>query len=70
MGKVRPDYIKKVARKLLERFPTKFNSNFENNKKWWLLPTDVASTKIKNRVAGYLTRLTKTNLNQNSIENY
>lgn len=70
MGKVKPDHIKKVARKLLELFPEKFNSDFENNKKMVIALTDVASTKIRNRVAGYLTRLAKTNPNQNSVENH
>ncbi len=70
MGKVRPDHIKKVARKLLELFPEKFNSDFENNKRMVAVLTDVASTKIRNRVAGYLTRLAKTNPKQNSVKNY
>jgi small subunit ribosomal protein S17e len=69
MGNVRPDYIKNLARKLVERFPNRFNSDFENNKRMVAALTDVTSTKIRNRVAGYVTRLTKTNTNQNSVEN-
>jgi small subunit ribosomal protein S17e len=57
MGKVRPDHIKNLARKLLERFPKKFNSNFENNKKMVYELTDVSSIKIRNRTAGYITHL-------------
>jgi small subunit ribosomal protein S17e len=69
MGKVRPDYIKKLARKLVERFPKRFNSDFENNKKMVAALTDVTSTKIRNRVAGYVTRLATTSPDQNSVEN-
>jgi small subunit ribosomal protein S17e len=61
MGKVKPDYIKTLAKKLVKRFPGRFNSNFENNKRMVDALTDVSSTKIRNRVAGYLTSLTKTN---------
>jgi small subunit ribosomal protein S17e len=69
MGKVRPDYIKKLARKLVERFPERFNANFENNKRMVDTLTDVASTKIRNRVAGYATQLAKTSSDQKSVEN-
>jgi len=61
MGKVKPDYIKKLARKLVEHFPKRFNSDFENNKRMVDALTDVSSTRIRNRVAGYVTRLVKTN---------
>lgn len=57
MGKVRPNHIKKLAHKLLERFPNRFNSDFEKNKMMVDALTDVTSTKIRNRVAGYVTHL-------------
>jgi small subunit ribosomal protein S17e len=69
IGKVRPDYIKKLAKKLVERFPKRFNSDFENNKRMVAALTDVTSTKIRNRVTGYVTRPAKTNPDQNSVEN-
>jgi len=59
MGKVRPNHIKKLARELVERFPKRFNSDFENNKKMVDTLTNVTSTKIRNRVAGYITRLVR-----------
>ena len=46
MGRVRPNHINEVARKLFDRFPKKFNSDFENNKRMVDARTDVASTKI------------------------
>jgi small subunit ribosomal protein S17e len=57
LGKVRPNYIKKLARELVERFPKRFNSDFENNKKVVDELTNIASTKARNRVAGYITHL-------------
>ncbi len=32
MGKVRQEYIKKLARKVVERFPKRFNSDFKQQK--------------------------------------
>jgi small subunit ribosomal protein S17e len=69
MGKVKPDYIKKLAKKLIERFPKRFNSDFENNKRMVDALTDVSSTKIRNRVAGYVTQMVNTNPDQNIVEN-
>ncbi|MGD9131537.1 MAG: 30S ribosomal protein S17e [Candidatus Bathyarchaeota archaeon] len=57
MGKVRPDHVKNLARELVERFPKIFNSDFGNNKDMVDALTDVTSTKIRNRVAGYITHL-------------
>jgi small subunit ribosomal protein S17e len=57
MGKVRPDHIKNLSRKLLERFPKKFTKDFEANKIAVEKFTDVGSTKIRNRTAGYITHL-------------
>jgi len=57
MGKVRPYHIKNLSRKLLERFPKRFNSDFVNNKKLVDELTNVTSMKIRNRTAGYITHL-------------
>jgi len=57
LGKVRPERVKKVARELLERFPEKFTTNFESNKKLVESLTNISSTRLRNRIAGYITRL-------------
>jgi len=69
MGKVRPDYIKKLARRIVDRFPKSFNSDFENNKRMVDTSADVTSAKIRNRVAGYVTKLAKTHPDQKIVEN-
>jgi len=51
--------VKKIARELVERFPDKFTTDFENNKKLVDTFTNVSSKKLRNRVAGYITHLQK-----------
>jgi small subunit ribosomal protein S17e len=48
---------KRVPRELVERFPDKFTTDFENNKKLVNALTNISSTKLRNRVAGYITQL-------------
>lgn len=57
MGKVRPENVKKAARKLVEQYPDKFTTDFQTNKKLLGSFTNIPSPKLKNRVAGYITRL-------------
>ena len=57
MGKVRTEHVKRMARELVERFPDKFTTDFENNKKLVDTLTSISSTKLRNRIAGYATRL-------------
>lgn len=57
MGKVRPEHVKRIAKELVQRFPDKFTTNFENNKKLVEEFTNLSSTKLRNRIAGYVTRL-------------
>jgi small subunit ribosomal protein S17e len=56
-GKVRTDLEKKIARELVERFPEKFTTDFENNKKLVESLTNISSKKLRNKVAGYITQL-------------
>ena len=56
-GKARTELVKKIARELVERFPDKFTTDFETNKKLVESLTNISSTKLRNRVAGYATRL-------------
>lgn len=60
MGKVRPEHVKKNARELLELYPDKFNTDFQSNKKVIESLARISSTKLRNRIAGYITRLLST----------
>ena len=56
-GKVRTELVKKIAQELVERFPDKFTTDFETNKKLVESLTNISSSKLRNRVAGYITQL-------------
>jgi small subunit ribosomal protein S17e len=52
--------VQRIARELMQRYPDKFTTDFENNKKAVQLLTTVSSIKVRNRIAGYVTRLSST----------
>lgn len=56
MGRIRPTYIKRVAIELVNKYPEVFNRDFENNKEMVSTLTDVYSVKMRNRIAGYISR--------------
>jgi small subunit ribosomal protein S17e len=60
MGKVRTEQVKRIARELLDKYPSKFTADFENNKQLVNEYTNISSTKLRNRVAGYTARLAST----------
>ncbi|MGD9130186.1 MAG: 30S ribosomal protein S17e [Candidatus Bathyarchaeota archaeon] len=60
MGKVRTEQVKRIARQLLDRYPNKFSTDFEKNKQFVTELTNITSTKLRNRVAGYAARLAST----------
>jgi len=57
LGKVRPERVKRIARELVRRHPDKFTTNFEDNKKLVETLIETSSTRLKNRIAGYITSL-------------
>ena len=56
MGRIKSKLIKRTGRTLLTE-KNKFNSEFENNKK--ILGSLMPSKKIRNQIAGYITRKKK-----------
>jgi small subunit ribosomal protein S17e len=54
---VRTDQIKRTAKELIKRFPSKFSGDFENNKKVVSMFTQGTTMKVRNQIAGYITRL-------------
>jgi small subunit ribosomal protein S17e len=55
MGNIRSTYIKRIALELVQKYPSVFNDDFENNKILVSKLTNVESTTMRNRVAGYVT---------------
>jgi len=49
--------VKRIARELLNKYPSKFSTDFEKNKQFVTELTNISSTKLRNRVAGYTARL-------------
>lgn len=56
MGNIRPTYIKRIAVELVQKYPTVFSGDFENNKILVSKLTNVDSIMMRNRIAGYATR--------------
>jgi len=57
LGKVRPERVKKVAKELLKRYPARFTTDFESNKKLLGSVAKIPTIRLRNRIAGYITRL-------------
>ena len=57
MGSVKPSYIKNFAMDLLNKYQSSFGTDFEQNKLRVSEYTDIKNKTIRNRVAGYITRV-------------
>lgn len=53
---IKPDYVKKTGRLLIEQYPEAFGTDFEHNKESVSQLTNVESKAVRNRIAGYVTR--------------
>lgn len=53
---IKPAYVKKTAKLLLERYPEAFTSDFDHNKEVVAKLTNVESKNVRNRIAGFITR--------------
>ncbi len=59
MGRIRTTLIKRSGEKLLKSNPEAFLPNFEHNKKTVESLAEVPSKKLRNVIAGYITKLVK-----------
>ena len=57
MGKVRTDTVKRVSRELLKKYPERFTGEFESDKTAVNDLVITQSKRLRNRIAGYVTRL-------------
>jgi small subunit ribosomal protein S17e len=57
---IKPDYVKKTGRLLMEEYPDAFGPDFEHNKELVMELTNVESKGVRNRIAGYVTRKQRT----------
>jgi small subunit ribosomal protein S17e len=56
LGSVRTEQIKRTAKELVRRFPDKFTRDFENNKHLVKSLVQGGTPKVRNQIAGYITR--------------
>jgi len=68
VGNVYTKDIKRVAQELYEKFKDQVTADFYTNKKLVDMYIDVQSKKVKNRIAGYLTRFAKLSKEQATKE--
>lgn len=59
MGRIKTTLIKRTANTLIKKYPEKFSESFEENKKAVEELAEVPSKKLRNVIAGYITRLTR-----------
>ena len=57
MGKVRTETVKRVSRELMRRFPDRFTGDWEADKQSVNQLVTTQSKRLRNRIAGYVTRL-------------
>ena len=57
MGRVRTEMVKKLAKELFQVHHDKFSTDYEANKKAVDQFADSKTKRVRNRVAGYVTRL-------------
>lgn len=60
MGRIKTQQVKRETLKLIKENGKEFNTDFNENKKKVEQFLDIRSKKLRNVIAGYVTRLTKT----------
>jgi len=61
MGRIRTTLIKRTGERLLKTHPEAFNTDFDYNKKEVEKFAEIYSKKLRNVIAGYITKLVKNN---------
>ena len=56
LGKVKTEQVKRLGKELMQKFPDKFSTNFDENKLAVNTLTKGSTTRIRNKVAGYITK--------------
>jgi small subunit ribosomal protein S17e len=59
MGRIKTQLIKRTTHKLVKEFPTAFSKEFGANKEIVSRYLVIKSKKVRNTIAGYVTRLMK-----------
>ena len=57
LGNVKPAFIKRIAKELIQKFPDEFTDDFEKNKILVERLTSISTKNMRNRIAGYIARI-------------
>ncbi len=61
MGRIKTTLIKRISNEIVEKHSDKFKDNFEENKSIVEEVAVISSKKLRNTIAGYVTRQVKAN---------
>ncbi len=59
MGRIRAGFVKRAGEKLLKQHKDKFKTSFEENKEIVAKLADIPTKKLRNLIAGYITKKLK-----------
>ncbi len=59
MGRIKTTLVKRVSQQLMREYPNEFKKDFDENKPLVSKYADIPSKKMRNVIAGYVTRLVK-----------
>ncbi|MEA2054810.1 MAG: 30S ribosomal protein S17e [Candidatus Thermoplasmatota archaeon] len=65
---MRPTYIKRMAIKLVEQMPDNFSEDFNANKNAVAEYTNINSKIMRNRIAGYISRMLENKESKNEVK--
>lgn len=57
MGNIRTSFVKRIAKEMIETHEDKFTTDFDENKRLVEDLSTVSSKHLRNKIAGYVTRL-------------
>jgi small subunit ribosomal protein S17e len=64
MGNIRTSFVKRISKELIEIHRGKFTTDFDENKKLVSEYSTVNTKHLRNKIAGYVTRLVRQRKNQ------
>ncbi|HSO26337.1 MAG TPA: 30S ribosomal protein S17e [Methanobacteriaceae archaeon] len=59
MGNIRTSHVKRLSKELIETHEGKFTTDFDENKKLVEEYSSVSTKHLRNKIAGYVTRLVR-----------
>jgi small subunit ribosomal protein S17e len=59
MGNIRTSFVKRTSKELIETYEGTFTTDFDENKKLVVQFTTVSTKHLRNKIAGYVTRLVR-----------